>query len=213
MRDFQAGWAAHLSRWVTHYKVLWGEISVPMSIGLSQPCINTLEEEDVKHWAPQALVSRSCVTARKIHSNKSLVLTPSFFSLHCLGEFSVTTIQCTLLLVAWIGREGYPKCQGQMFVLPHQKHCKSVLWDTVCLLGLRNLQRCRKRKSREECWYKCPTKWRLKERSWILNAIQLICVFFAFFSNKKIKKKEKEKKVKKKWFLRRKSYQMTGTLG
>ena len=58
-------------------------------------------------------------------------------------------------------------------------------------------QRCRKRKSREECEHKCPSGG-LKERSWSLNVIQFLCVFFSLFCERKIKRKEKRKKKRRK---------------
>lgn len=150
-RHFQAAWDAHLSRWVTHHKVLWGEISVLLSIELSQPGTNAAEE-DAKHrniehhnpWSGGIVLQEG-----KYIPTKSL--TPSFFSLPCLGEFSVTTIQCHSALSSpdWEGR--VPRVSG-VDVSTASLKASQMLWDRMCLLGPKEPLKMQKKEVQGRMW-------------------------------------------------------------
>lgn len=142
MGDFPVACNTHLNtgRWVTHHKGLQGENLVLVSMGLSEPCINTLEKEDTIHCTPtspglKGLCFRKENTFQQRLDPDNLSFALSLAWEHFLSQLIKVT--ALLLLVTLTRKKEYPKSQWLMLVLLQQKGWKWILSDRRWLLWLK----------------------------------------------------------------------------
>lgn len=137
MGDFRVACNIHLStgRWVTHHKDLQGENLVLVSMGLSEPCMNTGGRGCHTFHTLKGLCCRKENTFQQRHDPDNLSFALSLAWEHFLLQLiKITTL---LLLVTLTGKKEYPKSQRLILVLLQQKGWKYILCDRRWLLWLK----------------------------------------------------------------------------